>query len=45
MIGPEHGVEDDEHFAHTRGDGHIVMFTGLDETLIKGADNGVVLDP
>ena len=38
----EHGVEDDEQFAHTRDHGHLLRFTMRQQPLVEVADGGVV---
>ena len=38
----EHGVEDDEQFAHTRDQGHLLRFTMRQQPLVEVADEGVV---
>ena len=38
----EHGVEDDEQFAHTRDEGHLLRFASRQQPLVEVADDGVV---
>ena len=38
----EHGVEDDEQFAHTRDQSHLLRFTMRQQPLVEVADEGVV---
>ena len=38
----EHGVEDDEQFAHTSDQGHPFRFTGRQQLLVEVADDRVV---
>ena len=37
----EHGVEDDEQFAHTRDQGHLLRFTMRQRPLVEVADGGL----
>ena len=37
----EHGVEDDEQFAHTRDEGHLLRLTNRQQRLVKVPDDGV----
>ena len=38
----EHGVEDDEQFAHTRDEGHLLRFASRQQPLVEVTDDGVV---
>ena len=38
----DHGVEDDEEFAHGGGDGDFVGFVLGDEAVVEGFDDGIV---
>src|SRR5882724_11686906 len=45
LVRLEHGIEDDEHFAHAGGDGHIMMLTRADQPLVERSDHGIATNP
>ena len=43
-MGPifHHGIEDGQELPHTGHDGDFERFAGLNETVIKGANDGII---
>ena len=40
-IGSDHGIEDDQHLVHARGNGHVVMLSCLDQSFIQIANHRI----